>query len=339
MTAVPLLEGTHASTPIATRGAEATGPKDLISVRLTAIRYAARDTHLYEFEEVTGGRLPAAEPGAHIDLHLPNGLIRQYSLVAYGPGPQSYVVGVRLDRHSRGGSRYMHDRLRVGEVITISPPRNNFPLTEDAGHLVLIAGGIGITPIRCMVQRLVALDRSFTLHYACRTRSEAAFREELGRLKQVRFHFDDEHDGRLLDLASVLAAAPSHSHLYCCGPAPMLEGFEAAAASWPRRQVHVEYFSAREEAAREGGFVVALARSGREFIVPAGATILDVLRDAGVDVAASCEQGVCGTCEVGVLAGIPDHRDVVLTDDERAANDRVMICCAGSRSERLVLDL
>jgi ferredoxin-NADP reductase len=310
-----------------------------ISMRLTAIHYAARDTNLYEFRGLAGERLPAAEPGAHIDICLPNGLMRQYSLVAADPTPRSYVVGVKRDRESRGGSRYIHDRLRVGEVLAIGRPRNNFPLVEDAEHVVLFAGGIGITPIRSMVGRLVALGRSWELHYSCRSRSEGAFLDELTCFQELKLHVDDEHDGDVLDLAPILAAAPKGAHLYCCGPAAMLRAFEVATASWPRKQVHLEYFLAKHTTATEGGFVVALARSGREFVVPAGSTILDVLRDTGVAVASSCEQGVCGTCEVVVVAGVPDHRDVVLTDDERAANNRMMICCSGSKTGRLVLDL
>jgi ferredoxin-NADP reductase len=273
-----------------------------IEVRLTAITYAARDTNLYEFRCLDGDSLPAAEPGAHIDIHLPNGLVRQYSLVHADPAPQAYVVGVKLDRAGRGGSRDMHARLRVGEILAVSRPRNNFPLVETQEPTILIAGGIGITPIWCMVQRLQANGRPWKLFYSCRSRQDAAFLRPLQALgSSVELHFDDESGGRFLDL--------------------------------------VEYFTPKNVAALAGGFAVELARSRKEFMVPPGQSILAVLRAAGVDVSSSCEQGVCGACETTVLAGSPDHRDNILTEKERAASRTMMICCSGCTSDRLVLDL
>jgi ferredoxin-NADP reductase len=315
-------------------------PKDaLLSVRITAIRYAALDTNLYELTRVDGGPLPAYEPGAHIDLHLPNGIVRQYSLLEPDPRPQTFLIGVKRDPASRGGSRCVHDELRVGQALTISAPRNNFPLVEDASHVILLAGGIGITPIWCMVQRLHRLGRSWQLHYACRSRADMAFLESLREMKPARFHFDDENQGKVLDVAGIVAAAPRDAHLYCCGPTPMLQAFEAATASWPRRQIHVEYFTPKVEAPKKGGFIVELARSGQEFVIPEGETILQVLLAAGVDVDYSCELGICGACEQRVLEGIPEHHDAILSEEEQASNTRVMICCAGCKSERLVLDL
>src|SRR6202040_1685898 len=156
----------------------------LIDMRVTAIRYAARDTHLYEFAPLDGKPLPAYEPGAHIDLHLPNGLIRQYSLIRAEPDPSSYSVSVKRDPASRGGSRYVHDELRVGRTLRISAPRNNFPLVENAAHVILLAGGIGITPIWCMAQQLAALGRSWKIHYACRSQADMAFLSDLKKLDQ-----------------------------------------------------------------------------------------------------------------------------------------------------------
>ena len=328
-------------TATATKATPAKASDGLIEVRVTAIRYAARDTHLYEFTRLDGKPLPAYEPGAHIDLHLPNGLIRQYSLINAEPDPATYTVGIKRDPASRGGSRYVHDDLRVGKTLKISAPRNNFALVESAKHVVLFAGGIGITPIWCMVQRLRALpaqSASWTLHYSCRTRAEAAFLGGLTQCPQVHLNFDDE-SGHVLDLAAVIAQAPPAAHLYCCGPNPMLAAFEQATANWPDEQKHVEYFTAKEAPALAGGFVVELRRSGKEFVIPAGKSILEVLRDAGMDLSYSCEQGICGACETRVISGIPEHRDSVLTPAEQAANNTVMICCAGSKSERLVLDL
>jgi len=311
----------------------------VIDAELTAVRPVARDINAYELRASDGRKLPPAAAGAHIDLHLANGLVRQYSLISPEPDPAAYVVAVKRDAQSRGGSRFIHENLRPGARLKISAPRNNFPLDERAPHTVLIAGGIGITPIWSMVQRLEALGRPWRLHYACRSRDDAAFRVELESRTSAGFHFDDEAGGKVLDVGAVVASAPSTAHLYCCGPAPMLAAFEAAAAGWPRAQVHVEYFTAKDAPATEGGFVIELRRSGRELVVPAGKTILETVRAAGIDAPSSCEAGICGTCETRVIAGIPDHRDQWLSEEERAANKTVMICCAGCTSERLVLDL
>ncbi len=315
----------------------------LIAARLTKIEDVARDTKLYTFQRAEGGPLPAYKPGAHIDLHLPNGLVRQFSLVVPNTDPDRYVVGVKKDAASRGGSRYIIDEMKVGAEIKISAPRNNFPLVENAEHVVLIAGGIGITPIWCMVQRLVALKQPWTLYYACQSRPDMAFLAMLQTLDPqcVRLHFDDEADGKFLDLAAAIAAAPANAHLYCCGPNPMLKAFEAVTASRPRGNVHVEYFTAKEEAetGKLGGFWVELARSGEEYFIPEGKKVLEVLFDAGVDVDYSCELGICGACETKVISGIPEHHDSVLSEEEQAANEKVMICCCGCKTERLVLDM
>ena len=319
--------------------AAAPAPDALIEVRLIAIRYLARDTSLLEFESVDRRPLPGYEPGAHIDLHLPNGLVRNYSLTLAVPEPSRYAVGIKRDPASRGGSRSIHDELRVGTILTIGGPRNNFRLHEDATHTVLIAGGIGITPIWCMVQRLNALERAWQLHYACRSRDDMAFRQELEAMPQATLHFDDESGG-FLDVAAIVAAAPKDAHLYCCGPAPMLQAFEAATKDWPREQIHIEYFTAKElPPSKKGGFTVELARSGVEYFIPEGETILNVLLDAGIDVDYSCELGICGACEQRVISGVPEHRDSILSEEEQAENKRVMICCAGCKTERLVLDL
>jgi ferredoxin-NADP reductase len=316
-------------------------PHALIDTRLTAIEDAARDTKLYTFERADGAALPAYKPGAHIDLNLPNGLVRQFSLVVPGANPERYVVGVKRDPASRGGSRYIIDEMRVGNAIEISAPRNTFPLIEDAAHVALFAGGIGITPIWCMAQHLNALGRSWKLYYACRSRADMAFLATLEQFDEKfrHLHFDDEAGGKVLDIAAAIAAAPEHAHLYCCGPNPMLKAFEAAAASRPRANVHVEYFTPKAEASTTGGFWVELARSGEEFFIPEGKKILEVLYEAGIDVDYSCELGICGACETRVISGIPDHRDSVLSEEEQAANTKVMICCAGCKTERLVLDM
>ncbi|HJX20989.1 MAG TPA: PDR/VanB family oxidoreductase, partial [Steroidobacteraceae bacterium] len=304
-------------TPAAAAKAADKAPDGLIDVRLIAIRYAARDTNLYELTPLDGQPLPAYQPGAHIDLHLPNGVVRQYSLTEARSNPVSYTVGVKRDPASRGGSRYVHDEMRVGRSLKISAPRNNFALVENADHVVLFAGGIGITPIWCMVQRLEELGRSWTLHYACRSRADMAFLSALEAMAGAQFHFDDESGGKFLDVGALVAAAPKDAHLYCCGPTPMLKAFETATANRPPEQVHIEYFTPKQEAAKSGGFTVELARSGKEFVIPEGKSILQVLLDAGVDVDYSCELGICGACEQRIISGIPEHRDAILTEEEQ----------------------
>ena len=313
-------------------------------VRVHSVTWEAEGILSYEFRDPAGAALPDFTAGAHIDLNLPTGLVRSYSLCNPQGERHRYVVAVQKDRASRGGSTWVHDKLRTGDIVTISPPRNNFPLAEDAAHSLLIAGGIGITPLWCMVQRLAALGRSAELIYCVRTRKEAAFRAPIeaagaaGGIK-VTFNFDGEPGGKMLDVAATTAAASSETHLYCCGPLPMLDAFEAATKDLPRERVHVEYFTAKEAPAAEGGFTVVLAKTGKSFQIPPGKTILETLLDAGINVASSCLEGVCGTCETRVLEGTPDHRDVVLTESERKASKTMMICCSGSKTDRLVLDL
>ena len=309
------------------------------AMRLTAITYAAEQVHIYEFRPVSGASVPPFTAGAHVDLHLPNGLVRQYSIANAQGERHRYVLGVKRDAAGRGGSRFLHDDLRVGTVVKVGGPRNNFPLVEAAAHSVLIAGGIGVTPIVSMVARLRSLARPWELHYAVRRRREAAFLDELlAGDGHVRLHVDEEQ-GSMIDVAAIVRAAPEEAHLYCCGPTPMLEAFAAAAASRPAERVHLEYFSSAVAPAVESGFIVELARSKVRVEVPPGQTILEALRARGLEVQSSCEQGICGSCETRVLAGEPDHRDMLLSDEEKATNQVMMICCSGSRSAILVLDL
>lgn len=314
-------------------------PTQTIPARIAAITAIAADVALFEFQREDGEPFAPFTAGAHIDLLLPNGLVRQYSLVNPEGERHRYVIAVKLDRNSRGGSRFMHERLRVGAVIQIHGPRNNFPLADDDSHAVLIAGGIGITPIWCQIQRLVALGRSWELHYACRNRGEMAFHAELSALGDaVHLHLDDEN-GTFLDVEGIVAATSPSAHLYCCGPKPMLAAFTEAARARPPEKVHLEYFTAKEEPATGGGYTVELARSGKELFIRPGQTILQAVREAGVEVESLCEEGYCFTCATQVISGTPDHRDSVLTDADRSANKVMLICCSGSLSERLVLDL
>jgi ferredoxin-NADP reductase len=308
-----------------------------LRLRLHRITYAAAGINLYEFRSPDGAQLPPFGAGAHVDLHLPNGLTRQYSLCNPQDERGRYVVGVKKDANSRGGSRCVHDQLRVGMILPVGAPRNNFPLHEEAGHSVLLAGGIGITPIACMVARLREQGLSWELHYSARRRDEAAFLQQLGA-QHVHLHIDEENGGALMDVEAIVRRADANAHLYCCGPAPMLDAFESAASGRPPGQVHLERFSPAKVAGG-GAFFVELAQSGRRIFVDADESIADALRAQGIEVQTSCEQGICGTCETRVLAGRPDHRDELLSDGEKAANEVMMICCSRSKDEVLVLDL
>ncbi|WP_254632473.1 MULTISPECIES: PDR/VanB family oxidoreductase [Achromobacter] len=312
-----------------------------LQARIHSIALEAEGIYLLDIRPVREQQFPAVQPGAHIDLHLPNGLTRSYSTVN-APGDQGrYLVAVKHEASGRGGSRYIHAELRVGQDIAIGGPRNNFSLREDARHSVLIAGGIGITPIYSMVRRLEQLGCSWELHYAALDREHAAFAARLQALQpRVRFYFAAEQPGRPpLDLRQLIADSRKDADFYCCGPQGMLADFEAAAAHLAPERVHAEYFSAVEAPAVEGGFEIVLNRTQKCVTVPPGATILDTIMKLGVDVPYSCMEGVCGSCEVRVLEGTPDHRDLILSKEERQKNDRMMICCSGAKSNRLVLDL
>ncbi|WP_118138329.1 PDR/VanB family oxidoreductase [Oceanicella sp. SM1341] len=316
-----------------------------IPVRVKQMRHEADTVVSVEFETLDGSDLPQAAPGAHVDVVLNDGLRRSYSLTREITGGARCTVAVHRAPDSKGGSAHVHDILRVGDRIALSRPRNNFPLAGGAEASVFVAGGIGITPILAMLRHLTRNGRPWELHYAARRRGAAAFRAEItdlaaaaGGNATVTWHFDDEQGGALINIPAILAAHPG-AHVYCCGPEPMLVAFEDATAGLPRDRVHVERFSAAEEAARDGGFELVLQRSGKTLQVEPGQTILDVLIANKVPVSFSCMEGACGTCETRVIEGRPDHRDAILTEEERARNDTMMVCCSGSRSDRLVLDL
>jgi tetrachlorobenzoquinone reductase len=313
-------------------------------VRVKRISFEADNINSYELISLDGGDLAPFTAGSHIDLHLANGMIRSYSLVNDQKERNRYVIAVNNDAASRGGSKLIHETTRVRDVMTISHPRNNFLLQEDADHSVLIAGGIGITPLLSMIRRLEALGRSWELFYAARTRLTAAFLDDLNNLRPdlhpgLHLNFDGEPSAHMIDLSTIVKSARPEAHLYCCGPVPMLEAFEAAAADRPAGHVHVEYFKAKEKPVAEGGFQVKLARSKRTIAVQAGQTILDALLEAGISANYACTEGVCGTCETKVVEGVPDHRDLFLSKEEQEANKTIMICCSGSKSPRLVLDI
>jgi vanillate O-demethylase ferredoxin subunit len=312
----------------------------VLDVVVTAIETLAAGVRLYEFGARDGGALPAAEAGAHIDLHLPGGLVRPYSLMTSGPAPHRYRIGVKRQDDGRGGSRLIHDTLAVGQGLRIGPPRNNFPLFEAAAETVFIAGGIGVTPLWSMAQRLSALGRPWTLHYFCRSQADVIAPPEMAPAPdRVRLLFTASATRRPSSIADIVRAAADDAHLYCCGPLPMLRDFEEATAGLAAERVHLEYFSSDVDVATEGDFVIQLARSGLRLPVPSGQTIVQVLAGAGITVLSQCTQGYCGTCETRVLSGVPDHRDVVLTRAEKASNTVMMVCCSRSLTRTLVLDL
>lgn len=308
------------------------------------LRHEADDIISVDLRPAPDVVFPAFAAGSHIDLHLPNGMVRSYSLCNSSQERHRYVVGVLKDRASRGGSRCVHEQLRVGMRITISAPRNLFALHEDATHSVLVAGGIGVTPVLCMARRLKDLGKSFEFLYFARSRKSAAFVAEIEALGvPVTWHFDDEKGGPP-DLRALLGRrAPAGSeHYYACGPAVMLDNFEKTCAALGHANAHIERFSAVEVVAADDAkttFTVELRRSGQMFEVTPDTTLHKRLIEIKADVPFSCEEGICGSCETKVLEGVPDHRDLVLTDAERAANKAMMVCVSGCKSDRLVLDI
>jgi ferredoxin-NADP reductase len=286
-----------------------------------------------------GGRLPDWAPGAHIDVVLPTGATRQYSLCGDRWDAHTYRVAVLREPAGRGGSAYVHDGLAVGDVVAFGGPRNNFAMVPAARYL-FVAGGIGITPLLPMVHQADLLGADWALLYGGRTRGSMAFVDDLARHgDRVALRPEDEHG--LLPLRSWLGDARDDTVVYCCGPAPLLDALGAATAGWAPHRVRTERFVAAEldAPARDAPFEVELARTGTTVTVPPQRTVLDVARQAGAAALSSCEQGLCGTCETGVLAGVPDHRDSILADHERAAGDCMFPCVSRSCTDRLVLDL
>ncbi len=301
---------------------------------------------LLDLADADGAALPAFKAGAHVDVHLPAGLVRQYSLCSDPADAHAYRLGVLRDPASRGGSVAVHEHLTEGARVAISAPRNHFPLAEEAQHSVLVGGGIGITPMIAMAYELAAAGRSFELHYCARSQAACAFLDELAAApfaERVRLHFDDAGDTQRLDLRALLAASPAPqpgTHVYVCGPSGFMDWVigTASAQGLAQGQIHREYFNAEVDT-RGASFEVVAAKSGRSVKVAEGQTIVAALATIGVKLSVSCEEGVCGTCLCTVLEGECDHRDVYLTDEERAANDQILACCSRAKSARLVLDL
>lgn len=317
------------------------GPEVQLEVVLDATEPIADGVVRLTLRHPDGEPLPRWEPGAHLDLVLRPDLVRQYSLCGDPADRSALRVAVLREPDGRGGSAYVHDRLRAGDRVGIRGPRNNFALVA-ARRYVFIAGGIGITPI---VPMLAAADRAgadWRLVYGGRTRASMAFREQLTRAYGDRVSIRPHDETGLLDLDELLAEPDADTAVYCCGPEPLLAAVERRCTRWPPGALHVERFTpkpAADPGLAAGSFEVELARTGRTVVVPEGTPILDAVEEAGVPVLSSCREGTCGTCETAVLAGEPDHRDSLLTDEERAAGDTMMICVSRSCGPRLVLDL
>ena len=309
-----------------------------MKVRIRSAHWEADHIMGFRLEPLRGETLPPFTAGAHIEVSLQPGVKRSYSLLNDPSERDVYEIGVQLDPESRGGSQFVHEHWRPGQVIEVSEPRNLFALHEEARHTVLIAGGIGITPMLAMMARLEQLGRSWELRYAIRSRDRAAFLDRLEGRPNVHLTIDDEPDSPRLDLKGLIATVAPDSHVYCCGPSGMLAAFREHGGPLGDR-MHFEYFASDAKAAVEGGYRLKLQRSGKVIEVPPGETMLDTLLAAGVDVGFACYEGVCGSCRIGVLDGVPDHRDQFLTQAEKDANTAVMACCSGALTSTLVLDL
>jgi ferredoxin-NADP reductase len=312
---------------------------DVAALRVTAKTTTAEGVVTVELAAPDGSRLPDWAPGAHVDLTLGNGTTRQYSLCGDRWDPTTYRVGVLLEPAGRGGSAYVHEQLQPGHLVGLGGPRNNFPLVPAEDYL-FVAGGIGITPLLPMLAQAHLLGADWRLLYGGRTRSSMAFLDELAQYGE-RVQVAPQDEVGLLDLPSFLGSPRAGVRVYCCGPAPLLAAIEAVCADWPPHTLRTERFVAAEQGApaRTTPFEVHLRRSGTTVTVTPDVTVLDAVAAAGVDVLSSCRQGTCGTCETTVLDGLPDHRDSLLDDDERAAADCMYICVSRSRTDRLVLDL
>lgn len=329
---------------------EALAAPATLQLQLRTIRLEAEGIHAFELVDPDGEALPPVDAGAHVDVHLPGGLVRSYSLAGDPQDRSAWVLGVLRDARSRGGSQAMHDALRVGQTLTVGAPRNAFRLADasaEAGpqrHAVLLAGGIGITPLKAMAHTLAAQGASYELHYCTRSPRHAAFRRALQALVpegRLHFHHDHGDPAQGLDIAGLLKAPAAGTHLYYCGPAGFMKACADASAHWPAGTVHSEHFKAPEpatpKAAPDGAFEVQLARSGVTLQVPSEQSIVRAIELSGHRVPTSCLSGLCGACKVNYLAGEVDHQDYILSDEERKTC--MTVCVSRAKGPVLVLDL
>ncbi|RJG04001.1 PDR/VanB family oxidoreductase [Noviherbaspirillum sedimenti] len=314
-----------------------------IPVKVARMSLEATEIMGIELASLDGGSLPPFTAGSHIDVHLGEGLIRQYSLCNAPHETHRYVLGVLLAPASRGGSTAVHTKLREGDVLEISAPRNQFPLVT-AAHSLLVAGGIGITPLLSMAEHLSKTRASFRMHYCARSPDRVAYRSRIACssfAEKVHFHYDTGEDHQRMDLGEIFQANHVETHLYVCGPVGFIDYVidTALKAEWDERCIHSELFQAAKLDKDDDAFEVEIASTRRIIPVAPGQSIADALLKCGIDVPMSCEQGICGTCLTKVISGIPDHRDTFLTDQERSANNQMTLCCSRSKSNRLTLAL
>jgi phthalate 4,5-dioxygenase reductase component len=312
----------------------------LMPLRVTRNEKIADGIHLLEFRDSGGNQLPQFSAGAHIAIRVPNGLLRKYSLCNDPAERDRYLVAVKREINGRGGSINLIDKVKAGDELMVTAPVNDFGLPQRAQDFLFIAGGIGITPIMAMIREVQAQGKRFRLYYCSRSPETTAFRDELSAQEfagNVTIHYDQGDPSASLDLRPILAERKNREHLYCCGPRPLMEAVRAMTDHWSSTAVHFEAFSEAEtHKATDKVFKVKLARDGMVFEVPTSKTILEVLRENGYEVPSSCETGTCGTCRTKLLAGIADHRDLVLAEHEKA--DTIMICVSRTQTDEITID-
>lgn len=318
---------------------------DRLIVRVKSISYQGDELNEYQLVSTNGEELPAFTPGSHIDIYFRDGRTRQYSLCGDESPRNSYRIVIQRDQNGKGGSRDIFDRVHVGRQLVISQPRNNFQL-EAAKRYLLIAGGIGITPIFSMAQHLVDQGKPFTLHYCTRSKERTALLSELQQLcpeTSLHIYHDGGNPQHGIDLDTLLAAAQQDMHLYYCGPAGLMQAIAKKSEHWPADHVHAEYFVApiaptqTPNSMEDTGFEVVLKSTQQKLFVPPDKSILEVLKSNGYDIPSSCEAGVCGTCRVQYIDGVPDHRDLILREEEKTRD--ILVCCSRSLTQTLTLDL
>jgi vanillate O-demethylase ferredoxin subunit len=319
----------------------------MLELRVRSITNEAAGINAYELVDPAGDDLPEFSAGSHIDVHIPGNFVRQYSLSNDPRERKRYVIGVLNVSDGRGGSAALHACVRAGHLLKVSAPRNNFPLAQDARRHLLIAGGIGITPMMAMISHLQCVGAEYKLHYCTRSPERTAFRDQVSPMVaagRAVHHYDHGDPSQGVSLANLLHPWEEGTHLYYCGPPGMMAAVAKAASHWPEGTVHCEYFAAppaswprKENPVTDGAFQVRIASTGQTLDVPADKSIVQTLRDAGISCETSCEAGVCGTCRTRYLEGTPEHCDFVLNEGER--DQYLMICCSRSSSELLVLDL
>ncbi|MDI1344573.1 MAG: PDR/VanB family oxidoreductase, partial [Pseudolabrys sp.] len=312
----------------------------MMPMRVTRNEPIADGIYLLELRGAAEASLPPFTAGAHITLKTPKGLLRKYSLCNDPAERDRYQVAIKREANGRGGSLDLIDNVKAGDTLMVAPPVNDFGLPPRGQDFLFIAGGIGVTPMMAMIHELRAAGKRFRLFYFNRTPEMTAFRERLSAAElkdSVIIHYDQGDPARSYDLKPVLKERQNREHLYCCGPRPLMEAVRAMTDHWSPTAVHFEAFSEAEtHKPTDRPFNVRLGRTGKTVAVPADKTILEVLRDNGLDVPSSCETGTCGTCRTKMLEGVADHRDLVLAEHEKA--DTIMICVSRAKGDEITLD-